>query len=377
METSQTDSHMLPPQTAPVAAALPPAGRFFTTSVAVWAILAGAAVSYLALVIAKPDVLSAYLPDMPSFSAPEDNEGQRANVVASKDVQELRDSVGQLQLDVAQIKTDISARGERDKGIETRIAALEEMKTSATLAATAPAPGALKAGVGGVPVTPLAPTTAAAKAAAKKAQAAAAKAAAQAAAASSLVPAIPAPAAAVVQPAANAAAALAPPLEPQAAIQPAQAVAPVAGQQGVKLINVPLSASSAASRAAPPAPVAPGNPAEALAPAFETGSVQNLGVPSSEAAPEVAKAAKPLGIYIGSAPSVDGLRQSWNFISNRNPDSLANLQPRYTTGIDANGLNYGLVAGPVQSVAEAQKLCKDLAAKAVTCRVGDYSGEAL
>ena len=85
----------------------------------------------------------------------------------------------------------------------------------------------------------------------------------------------------------------------------------------------------------------------------------------------------PVGIYIGSGPSVDSLRLSWSLLSDRNAESLKALEPRYTTGIDANGLNYGLVAGPLRSVADAQKLCKDLAAKAVTCRVGDFTGEAL
>ena len=121
---------------------------------------------------------------------------------------------------------------------------------------------------------------------------------------------------------------------------------------------------------------APANAAEALAPKLETGSVQNLGAGGLPAAP-VAKAAKPVGIYIGSGPSVDSLRLSWSLLSDRNPESLRNLEPRYTTGIDSNGLNFGLVAGPVQSAADAQKLCKDLAAKAVTCRVGEFTGEAL
>ena len=203
-----------------------------------------------------------------------------------------------------------------------------------------------------------------AKAAAKKAAAAAAKAVvapavpAALAPAAAAVPAVPAAALPVAKAAPNAAAAIAPPI----------ATADPVAANGVKLINLPLSASSVASKAAP-APVAPAAPpanaAEALAPKLETGTLQNLG------------AVKPVGIYIGSGPSVDSVRQSWSLLADRNATTLGGLEPRYTTGIDANGLNYGLVAGPVKSVADAQKICRDLAAKAVTCRVGDFTGEAL
>jgi hypothetical protein len=388
METPHTDSQAFPPQTGSVAHAAPArAGRFFTMSVAVWALLAGLATAYLAMVVLKPGTIAAYLPSLAPAGSPEDNEGQRANVLASKEAQELRDSVGQLQLEVAKIKTDMSAKSDHDKALETRLTVLEDAKHGVATAAPAtastakaPVANAAASATSGIPVTTLAPAvpvsptvaapaTVAAKAAAKKAAAAAAAKVAPAAAA----------AAPSLAPAANAAAAIAPPLaNPEAVASPAN---------GVKLINSPLSASSAASKAAPAAPVvapapeakavAPANAAETLAPSLETGSVQNLGASGLEPPAPVAKVAKPVGIYIGSGPSVDSLRSSWGLISERNADSLANLQPRYTTGIDSNGLNYGLVAGPVSSTAEAQKLCKDLAAKAVTCRVGDFGGEPL
>lgn len=382
METPHTDSQALPPQISSAAPAR--AARFFTMSVAVWALLAGLATAYLAVVVLKPGAIAAYLPSLAPAGSPEDNEGQRANVLASKEALELRDSVSQIQMDVAKIKTEMSEKGDRDKALETRLSVLEDAKrgvaTTAT-PATAPAAGnaakapvtnaAADAGVSlTTPVTAIAPAvaapaTAVVKAAAKKAAAAAAAKVAPAAAAA--IPGL-APA--------NAAAAIAPPLtNPEAVVNPGN---------GVKLINQPLSASSAASKAAPaaPAPVAPvapaaapANAAEAVAPSLETGSVQNLGANGLTA--PAAPAAKPVGVYIGSGPSVDSLRLSWGLISERNADSLRNLQPRYTTGIDSNGLNYGLVAGPLKSAADAQKLCKDLAAKAVACRVGDFTGEAL
>ena len=394
-----------------------PRGRFFSPGVAVWTVLACIAAGYLGMLAVKPGAIAAYFPSLAPAGSQEGNEGQRAT--AANEAQAIRDGLSQVQLDVAKIKAELNERGEHDKALETRLSVLEDVKRGTGVASTAapdqpaniatPSPGAaaLKAPIteaaasaAGIPITALAPAatpaaTAAAKAAAKKA-AAAAKAAVQAAVpATAVAPA----AAAAIAPAA--AAAIAPtaaaPIAPtavapiaKAAANAAAVIAPpvvnpdaVPGTPGVKLINAPLSASSAASRAAPvavapaatapPAPAVPANAAEAIAPKLETGSVQNLGAGSL---PPVA-GAKPVGVYIGSGPSVDSLRQSWSLLADRNADSLKNLEPRYTTGIDANGLNYGLVAGPVKSAADAQKICRDLAAKAVTCRVGDFAGEAL
>ena len=391
MEPTDT-AHLTIPAGATTATAKQ-AGPFFTPAVTMWAVLAVLAAGYLAVLAIKPGAIAAYLPSATS----EDNEGARATTALS-DTQDLRDNVEQLQVDVAKIKTELSQKSEQDKALATRLAVLEETKrggpalTAAALPATAPgtaktalAPVAdTSAGAAGIPNATLvpaapAPTTAAAKAAAKKAATAVAKAVSA-----------PAPAVAITQaPVSPVVPAAAP--APLAAVPAAAVIAPplatatdaaVPTPAGVKLINAPLSASSAASRAAP-APVAvpaaaqpavaPANAAETLAPKFETGSVQNLGVAPAPAA----TGAKLIGIYIGSGPSVDSLRLSWSLLSDRNAESLKALEPRYTTGIDANGLNYGLVAGPLRSVADAQKLCKDLAAKAVTCRVGDFTGEAL
>ncbi len=379
----------------PVAA--PAQARFFTPKVAVWALMAGLAVAYLGVVFLKPGTIASYLPSAAPGN-PEDNEGQRANAMASSEAKDLRDNVSQLQLDVAKIKTEIAERSDRDKALETRLAVLEETKRGIPAVAAAPAASAAAGKIVAAPAAAIADTvaapsapltaltpaaTAAAKVAAKKAAATAPKAApATASIAAAAAAAQQAQAAAAAAAPANAAAALAPPLENSAGTAPSTPAA-----NGVKLINSPLSASSAASKAAP-APVAPAvappspatavkatpaNAAEVLAPAFETGSVQNLGAGELPAA----KTAKPIGIYIGSGPSVDSLRLSWSLLADRNAESLRNLEPRYTTGIDSNGLNYGLVAGPLSSAADAQKVCKDLAAKAVTCRVGDFAGEAL
>lgn len=368
-----------------------PAG-FFTLKVAVWGALAAVAAGYLALIVIKPGLLAS--------RSGADNDPTRA--VSLAETQDLRDNIEKLQVDVSRIKTDLAEKSEQDKAIATRLSVLEDVKRGGPVAAlpAAAVASAPPAASPGSTLVQIPATAAAAKANLKKTAGTLAKnaiaAAAPAAVQQAIQPlpaAVAAPAAIITQPAAvaqpaaisapapappaNAAAALAPPLaNPDAGAAPG----------GIKLINGPLSQSSAASKAAP-APVAPvqsavgqqaaaapANAAEALAPKFETGSVQN---PAVAAAPPAAAPAKPIGVYIGSGPSVDSLRLSWSLLADRNAESLKPLEPRYTTGIDGNGINYGLVAGPLRSVADAQKLCKDLAAKAVTCRVGDFTGEAL
>ena len=109
---------------------------------------------------------------------------------------------------------------------------------------------------------------------------------------------------------------------------------------------------------------------------LETGSVGDK--PAVTFGPAVVSSTpKPVGVVIANGPSVDSLRLSWSLLSDRHAKSLGTMLPRYTAGIDEAGLNYELVAGPVSSAEEAKKLCKDLAANAVTCRVGEYIGQAL
>ncbi len=109
---------------------------------------------------------------------------------------------------------------------------------------------------------------------------------------------------------------------------------------------------------------------------LETGSVGEK--PAVTFGPAIVSSTpKPVGVVIANGPSVDSLRLSWSLLSDRHAKSLGTMLPRYTAGIDDAGLNYELIAGPVSSAEEAKKLCKDLAANAVTCRVGEYVGQAL
>lgn len=86
---------------------------------------------------------------------------------------------------------------------------------------------------------------------------------------------------------------------------------------------------------------------------------------------------KPIGIELASSSSVEGLRLNWGQLAQQHSDKLKRLKARYTTNGDPSNPSFNLIAGPVRTKAEAIKLCKDLQAQAVSCTVGDFTGNAL
>lgn len=98
--------------------------------------------------------------------------------------------------------------------------------------------------------------------------------------------------------------------------------------------------------------------------------------PPPFAAPVVTPAAKPVGVQIASGSSIDSLRLSWNLLSETHADKLKNLEPRYSLSVDNGAVVYNLMAGPVKSAADAKKMCKALAAKAIPCKIVDEFGGA-
>jgi hypothetical protein len=68
---------------------------------------------------------------------------------------------------------------------------------------------------------------------------------------------------------------------------------------------------------------------------------------------------------------------SWSLLADRHGEALKNLEARYVAHGDVANPTYDLIAGPIKSKAEAQRVCKALAAKGVPCKIGDFLGEAL
>lgn len=162
-------------------------------------------------------------------------------------------------------------------------------------------------------------------------------------------------------------------------------------------VNAPLSPRVDANPAITPPVAPPSSAAKRIAeakvlnakPALETGSVkpapataaQPAATPAAAppfGAPVVTPAAKPVGVQIASGSSLDSLKLSWNLLSETHADKFKNLEPRYSLSVDGSTVVYNLLAGPVKSEAEARKMCKALAAKAVPCTiVGEFGGAAL
>lgn len=86
---------------------------------------------------------------------------------------------------------------------------------------------------------------------------------------------------------------------------------------------------------------------------------------------------KPIGIALASSSSIENLRLNWSQLAQQQGDKLKRLKARYTTNGDPTNPSFNLIAGPVKSKAEAIKLCNDLQAQAISCSVGDFTGNAL
>jgi hypothetical protein len=146
--------------------------------------------------------------------------------------------------------------------------------------------------------------------------------------------------------------------------------------------NVPAFASGASQAeavegAAPPTKIINGSP-QVGAP-IVTGSIDKPSGPQAISfGPAVVKPApKPVGIQLATDPSIDSLRITWSALAQTHADQLGRLTARYADLGNATNPNFGLIAGPVKSKAEAKKLCKELSAQSVTCKISEFKGEEL
>ena len=80
-------------------------------------------------------------------------------------------------------------------------------------------------------------------------------------------------------------------------------------------------------------------------------------------------------LALSSSKSITGLKASWLLLTTRHGDLLRAFEPRYAS--DTRSGNYRLIAGPIVSRSEADRICTLLRAKNVDCGVADYLGSAL
>ena len=133
-----------------------------------------------------------------------------------------------------------------------------------------------------------------------------------------------------------------------------------------KVAAAPAAPKNAA--AVQPAAKPAGAPA-APAKTIETGSIE----PPKAAAP--AKPA-PVGVLLATGPSLDSLRLSWQILNDRHGASMKTLQPRYVVSGKPEERTYGLVAGPLETVADAKSVCKTMTDNGIACEVSQYRGNA-
>lgn len=105
----------------------------------------------------------------------------------------------------------------------------------------------------------------------------------------------------------------------------------------------------------PPAEAAPA----AAPPKLETGSIPGSRPAITFGEPEVTPVRQAYAVQLGAGPSLDALRMSWLALRDQHGDALASLQPRFVAPRGGSG-PYRLVAGPLPSKADADKVCAEL-----------------
>ena len=339
--------------------------RAISPYVLAWGALALLASLYLTALAVRPDLVTEHLPMFRpdtlegKSGEPEGNQGQRAMSKAFAEVQGLRQSVSQMQLELARLKTELGSSQDHDKSLASRIALLEEKVSAAApaLASAAPAKSTATAEVR--------------QADAKQTQ----------------------------KPAPNGASAVPPARLDTAHLETGSVGAPrptpssvpaqvpsmasaLAGSSAVAIVtpNVinapqraqqPVAIAQAGAAASRPAPVA------ALTSDSETATLTSFG--TATVTPAKPEPTGPIGLRISNGPSLDALRLSWSLLADRHSAQLRNMGARYAARVpEGDGdPSFDLIAGPIKSKTEAARVCKALAAKNIPCKVGDFAGDAL
>jgi sporulation related protein len=112
------------------------------------------------------------------------------------------------------------------------------------------------------------------------------------------------------------------------------------------------------------------------APKIETGSIVPAAPTITFGEPEVTPVKQAFAVQLAAGPSLDALRLSWNLLRERHGAALASLQPRFVPP-RAEGGPYRLLAGPLPSKADAEKVCADMGVGRKGCFSTGYIGQPL
>jgi hypothetical protein len=126
-----------------------------------------------------------------------------------------------------------------------------------------------------------------------------------------------------------------------------------------------------------PKPEPPAQAAPPIAPPkLETGSIPAAPPAITFGEPEVTPVRQTYTVQLWAGPSLDALRMSWLALRDQHGDALASLQPRYVAPRNGNG-PYRLVAGPLASKADADKVCAEISKGRDTCFATTALGQPL
>lgn len=163
-----------------------------------------------------------------------------------------------------------------------------------------------------------------------------------------------------------AATAAAPPPAQQKLSEKARArAADRAAARSPRIINV----GEAAPKAAAPTPDA--------APKIETGSIApSAADPIVFGAPVVTRTTSSFAVQLGASPSLESLKTQWGQLLAQHGDVLAALEPRYVPPRAAGG-SYRLMAGPLPTRADADKICAGMGVSRNQCFSTTFIGQRL
>jgi sporulation related protein len=84
----------------------------------------------------------------------------------------------------------------------------------------------------------------------------------------------------------------------------------------------------------------------------------------------------PFAVQLAAGPSLDALRLSWGVLVERHGAALASLQPRFVAPRNGGG-PYRLIAGPLPTKADADKVCTEMGVGRNGCFSTTFIGEPL
>lgn len=128
----------------------------------------------------------------------------------------------------------------------------------------------------------------------------------------------------------------------------------------------------------PPAPSVAAN--QGPAPAASPGRAAYAAPPTTDAGAAASTATRTeFGIDLGSAPTVEGLRNLWSSVKASHEPLLEGLRPVIAVrdGGKAGVIELRLVAGPLANASVAARLCAALAAAGLTCQPAVFDGQRL